>query len=208
MKNSKKIVALVLAMVMIFALTASALAATNATGVTVRVTIKGVINKPTGTDPNATETETLCTAKSITITTGDKKNTVYDLVNTLNALHSDYAFEPVWKPVALKDADGNLTNKTAQALVSLSNKVATASTSEYPNITINTWSSNGKTVKTYSDGVFPAYNCVYTGYDWIYKVNNETIEDQYMDQYVLSNGDLVELVYQYNAEAWNEIITG
>lgn len=63
MKNSKKLIALVLAMVMIFALTASALAATNATGVTVRVTIKGVINKPTGTDPNATETETLCTAK-------------------------------------------------------------------------------------------------------------------------------------------------
>ena len=82
MKNSKKLIALVLAMVMIFALTASALAATNATGVTVRVTIKGVINKPTPTNPDATETETICTAKAVTITTGKNKNTVYDLVNT------------------------------------------------------------------------------------------------------------------------------
>ena len=69
MKNSKKLIALVLAMVMIFALTASTLAATNATGVTVRVAIKGVINKPTPTNPDATETETICTAKAVTITT-------------------------------------------------------------------------------------------------------------------------------------------
>ena len=82
------------------------------------------------------------------------------------------------------------------------------STSEYPNITLNTWTSSGKTVKTYSDGVFPAYNCVYTGYDWVYKVNGTQIGDKYMDQYVLSSGDVVELVYQYNSEAWNEIITG
>ena len=204
MKNSKKIVALVLAMVMIFALTASTLAATNATGVTVRVTIKGVINKPTPTNPDATETETICTAKAVTITTGKNKNTVYDLVNTLDYLHSDCGYDLVWKTVALADPD----NGTAQALISLSNKVATTSTSEYPNITLNTWTSSGKTVKTYSDGVFPAYNCVYTGYDWVYKVNGTQIGDKYMDQYVLSSGDLVELVYQYNSEAWNEIITG
>lgn len=204
MKNSKKLIALVLAMVMIFALTASTLAATNATGVTVRVTIKGVINKPTPTNPDATETETICTAKAVTITTGKNKNTVYDLVNTLDYLHSDCGYDPVWKTVALADPD----NGTAQALISLSNKVATTSTSEYPNITLNTWTSSGKTVKTYSDGVFPAYNCVYTGYDWVYKVNGTQIGDKYMDQYVLSSGDLVELVYQYNSEAWNEIITG
>lgn len=208
MKNSKKLIALVLAMVMIFALTASALAATNATGVTVRVTIKGVINSPTGTNPNATETITLCTAKAITITSGKNKNTVYDLVNTMGYLHSDYAYDPVWKTVTLTDSTGSGTTGTSQALISLSNKITTESTSEYPNVTYNTWASTGKTVKTYTDGVFPGYNCVYTGYDWVYKVNGTQIEDKYMDQYVLSNNDLVELVYQYNSEAWNEIITG
>lgn len=209
MKNSKKIVALVLAMVMIFALTASALAATNATtGVTVRVTIKGVINKPTATDPNATETTTLCTAKAVTITSGIAKDNVYDLVNTLDYLHLDCGYDPVWKTVALTDSSGNPTGGTGQVLVSLSNRETKASTSEYPNITLNTWASTGKTVKTYTDGVFTGYNCVYTGYDWIYKVNGTQIEDKYMDQYILSNGDLVELVYQYNSEAWNEFITG
>lgn len=39
MKNSKKLIALVLAMVMIFALTASALAATNSTNDTIQVTV-------------------------------------------------------------------------------------------------------------------------------------------------------------------------
>ena len=103
MKNSKKLIALVLAMVMIFALTASALAATNATGVTVRVTIKGVINSPTGTNPNATETITLCTAKAITITSGKNKNTVYDLVNTMGYLHSDYPTvkTAAWTPMTV-----------------------------------------------------------------------------------------------------------
>lgn len=208
MKNSKKIVALVLAMVMIFALTASTLAATNATGVTVRVTIKGVINKPTPTDPNATETQTLCTAKAVTITSGLAKDNVYDLVNTLDYLHLDCGYDPVWKTVALTDSSGNPTGGTGQALVSLSNREAKASTSEYPDITLNTWASTGKTEKTYTDGVFSGYNCTYTGYDWVYKVNGTLIEDKYMDQYVLRNGDLVELVYQYTTEAWNEFITG
>lgn len=39
MKNSKKLIALVLAMVMIFALTASALAATDSTNNTIEVTV-------------------------------------------------------------------------------------------------------------------------------------------------------------------------
>ena len=206
MKNSKKIVALVLAMVMIFALTASALAATNANKVTVRVSIKGVINKPTTGNPNATEDVIICTAKAVTTTSG---NTVYDVINTMDYLHSDEAYNPTWKTVKLKDAEGNETTGTAQALITLCNKISKNSTnSSYPNTTYNTWSSTSTTTKTYSDGVFPTYNCVYTGYDWVYTVNGDTIEDQYMDQYALNDGDYIQLTYQYQAKAWNEIITG
>ena len=48
MKSLKKIVALVMAMVMIFALTASALAATNATGVTVVSAVGSAVTISTG----------------------------------------------------------------------------------------------------------------------------------------------------------------
>lgn len=203
MKNSKKIVALVMAMVMIFALTASTLAATNATtGVTVKVTVKGVLNVPTGTNPDNTETTTLCTLQPYQITTGTNKNTVYDLVNSMDAVQSTYAYGPVWKDVPLTDSDGTPTGGYGKALVVLSNKIATSNNATYPDFVYNTWGSTSKTTQTYDGSVFQCYKYVYTGYDWVYSVNGNIIEDKYMDQYVLSDGDQVELIYQYQAKAW------
>lgn len=209
MKNSKKIVALVLAMVMIFALTASALAATNAAeGVTVRVTVKGILNAPTATNPSATETIPVCTAQPYKITSGLAKNSVYDLVNTMDYLHSFYGYDAVWKTVALSDADGNPTGGTGQVLVSLSNTLSgTSSNASYPNYVYNVWANTSKTTKTFNDSVFTSYQYVYTGYAWTYKVNGTEVTDKYMDQYVLSDGDLVELTYQYVVKPWEEYFT-
>lgn len=203
MKNSKKIVALVLAMVMIFALTASALAATNTNSVTVKVTVKGLMHSPTGTNPDATEEVVICTLKPITSTRG---NTVYDVINTMNDLHAFYGYDPVWKTVKLTDSEGTPAGGTAQALISLSNTVTTDNGSEYPDYTYNTWASTNKTTQTYDGSVFQCYKYVYTGYDWVYTVNGNTIGDKYMDQYVLSDGDQIELIYQYQAKAWERYI--
>lgn len=214
MKNSKKLIALVLAMVMIFALTASALAATNSADavdsvdsanstMTVKVTIKGVIKSPTASNPNATTTVNICNEEEFTITSN---STVYHLVNTMSNLDSDYAHGAVWKTVDLVDDDGNPTGGTAQALTSLSCNKTVNPTATYPNRELYTWSSESKTTQTFEDGAFTSWLFNYEGHNWVYTVNGQTT-NKYMDQYVLSNGDSVELTYQYSTENWRQFFT-
>ena len=208
MKNSKKLVALVLAMVMIFALTASVFAATNSSNSTmnVTITIKGNLDASTISNPDAIQTVQVCSNKTYTITSG---STVYHLIKTMSDMNSEYAYGAVWKTVYLTDEDGNPTGGTGQALISLSNKIQDTTSDNKTRYTNNTWSSIGKTIKTVTPSSFGnTLLCSYEGYDWIYTVNGEEVEDKYMDQYVLHAGDSVELTYQYATDSWTEFDLG
>ena len=196
MKNSKKIVALVMAMVMIFALTASALAGQNST-MKVYVTIKGVLSS------NEADTITVCTNDERTITSG---STVYHLIKTMSDLKSSYAHNAVWKTVDVVDANGNQTG-TANALVSLSCTVpgrymSQDATYEY------VWGGNSRMIMYTSSSVFggTTNDGNYVGTDWVYSVTrgSTTVEPTvYMDQYTLQDGDHVTLTYKYDNFSWS-----
>lgn len=197
MKNSKKIVALVLAMVMIFALTASALAATNSADstITVKVTIRGILTS------DQTNITPVCTNEVFTIT---ENSTVYNLVQTMSDLGSTYAHDAVWKTVDLVDEDGNATGGTGKALTSLSCNTANTTDGIYG---YYTWSGHSSTTKTLNtSGVFTYYDCEYQGINWTYSVTPEggttVTPDVYMDSYVLHNDDTVTLTYLASSETW------
>lgn len=81
MKNSKKLIALVLAMVMIFALTASALAATDSTNNTIEVTVSVIKRYPSGMTPILSETVTLPTSATATSGTYTGDDWIFELYN-------------------------------------------------------------------------------------------------------------------------------
>ena len=101
MKNSKKLIALVLAMVMIFALTASALAATDSTNA-VTVTVQIYKRSSSGMTGFGN--------RSVTLTGSNP--TVYDAVQTIS---NDASYTKLrnaaWIDVPIKDANGNATNE-------------------------------------------------------------------------------------------------
>ena len=183
MKNSKKLIALVLAMVMIFALTASALAAidsTNAVTVTVQI-YKRSSSGMTGFG-----------SRSVTLTGSNP--TVYDAVQTIS---NDASYTKLrnaaWIDVAITDANGNATNEIGKALVYL-----TAERSSYNTVTENL-GSNGSTVATpRSDG---GTDYTYTGTDWIFQVNNVDGTD-YMNRTTVQNGDVITLFFQTSTMSW------
>lgn len=201
MKNSKKLIALVLAMVMIFALTASALAATTSdnTKMTVKVTIQGVFEAPTASDPDATETIEVCTNQAVTVPTG---STAYAVVEALSKSDSISAHDAVWKDVVILDADGNKTDKTGKALVSLSCNTQDVTNGVYG---YYTWSGYSTTTKTLSNSSFTYYDCVYKGVNWTYSVTSggTTVNpDVYMDSYTLVNNDTLTLTFLESSETW------
>lgn len=66
---------------------------------------------------------------------------------------------------------------------------------------------------TGADGAITAYNYVYVGYDWVYSVkdaagNAVDVSDKYMNQYIIQSGDTIVLeynpqeVYWTTAEPW------
>lgn len=196
MKNSKKLIALVLAMVMIFALTASALAATNST-MTVYVTIKGVLSD------NELDTVTICTEKDYTITSS---STVYNLIQTLSDTDSPYAHNAVWKTVDIIDTTSGNQTGTAKALTSLSctttgNYMGYDATYEY------VWGGNSRMVQyDIVDTFSTIHRGNYVGTDWVYSVKrgDATVEPTvYMDQYTLQDGDHVTLTYKYDNFSWS-----
>ena len=109
MKNSKKLIALVLAMVMIFALTASALAATDSTNA-VTVTVQIYKRSSSGMTGFGN--------RSVTLTGSNP--TVYDAVQTIS---NDASYTKLrnaaWIDVPITDANGNATNEIGKALVYL-----------------------------------------------------------------------------------------
>lgn len=195
MKNSKKLVALVLAMVMIFALTASALAATDST-MTVYVTVNKTA-KESSSSTTETVTETYYTSQAVTV---PANATVYDLMQAMSDAGMSLGYDACWKNVPLVDANGNKTGEYGKALVSLSlNTTNTATKTD----TYLTLSSMSTTTKQDVQELFSYYQYNYSGSGWTYKVNNTT-PDVYMDSYTLTAGDTVTLSYCTTTDSWRE----
>ena len=189
MKNSKKIVALVLAMVMIFALTASALAAidsTNAVTVTVQI-YKRSSSGMTGFG-----------SRSVTLTGSNP--TVYDAVQTIS---NDASYTKLrnaaWIYVAITDANGTATNEIGKALVYLTAERSSYNSQYVLTTVTENLGSNGSTVATpRSDG---GTDYTYTGTDWIFQVNNVDGTD-YMNRTTVQNGDVITLFFQTSTMSW------
>ena len=114
MKNSKKLIALVLAMVMIFALTASALAATDSTNNTIEVTVSVIKRYPSGMTPILSETVTL-----------PSNATAYNAVQVFldsQATKTTYprVSDAVWKVVPVVDENGSTLDDAELSSVKLS----------------------------------------------------------------------------------------
>lgn len=212
MKNSKKIVALVLAMVMIFALTASALAATDsadAVTYTVTVVVRGEANGITTSYARAANMQVTGQVTE----QGSKVPTVYDAVVAMAASSAYPDFNnALWKTVPIVDANGNKTGETGQALI-----YADATWTSYVQVNgsyvlstlVGALGSSGKTQKIPSGN--DTYNCSYTGSDWIFSIShgpNQPLVDgtDYMDRTDLQDGDTVYLTYKTTTESWVEQI--
>ena len=196
MKNSKKIVALVLAMVMIFALTASALAATDST-----MTVYVTVNKTTKDNPSATTetvTETYYTRQAVTV---PANATVYNLLEAMSDAEKPFGYGAGWRKVPLVDSNGNRTGEYGKALVSLSLNITDTATKTDTYLTL---SSTSTTTKQDVQEIFSYYQYNYSGSGWTYKVNNDTADDTYMDSYNLSAGDVVTLSYCTTSDSWKE----
>ena len=185
MKNSKKLIALVLAMVMIFALTASALAAidsTNAVTVTVQI-YKRSSSGMTGFG-----------SRSVTLTGSNP--TVYDAVQTIS---NDASYTKLrnaaWIDVAITDANGNATNEIGKALVYLTAERSSYNSQYVLTTVTENLGSNGSTVATpRSDGG--------TDYTYrIFQVNNVDGTD-YMNRTTVQNGDVITLFFQTSTMSW------
>ncbi len=189
MKNSKKIVALVLAMVMIFALTASALAATDSTN---SITVTVNFSKRT---PSVT---TGFTPQTVTLT---KENpTVYDAIEALSKDSTNKKVKnAAWLDVPVTDANGNETGEIGKALVYITLERGSYNSQYVWTTIVENCGSNGSTTATpRSDG---KYDCVYTGSDWIYYIGNVK-QDDYMNRTVISDGAEIYVYYETTTETW------
>lgn len=195
MKNSKKLIALVLAMMMIFALTASALAATDSTN-DVTVTISFTKRGSYGMTGFGSHTVTLTKEKPTDVLT------VYDVVE---AVAADETVKDVrntaWIDVPIQDANGNLTDETGKALVYIALERESYNSQYVLTTVTENLGSHGSTVATpRADGKF---DCTYTGSDWIYYINSDTVaETNYMDKTAISNGDVIKLFFQDSSLSW------
>lgn len=197
MKNSKKLIALVLAMVMIFALTASALAATNNEDSTIIVYVTVATSTKTSRNGTRVINSTISGDDPVEfeITSG---STVKDLVDTMSNLGTSFAHDAVWKTVDLVDANGNQTGETAKALVSLSNTATVGNVT-----TTNVWGGHSQMTDTVTGSSFGTeHTYTYNGQDWMYEVNGNRPTDKYMEQYPLSNNDQVVLLYETSQFSW------
>ena len=199
MKKSKKIIALVLAMVMLFALTASALAVTNST-ITVKVTVRSILAAPTTSNPDATETTVLCSNQTFNITSG---SSVFDLVQTMSNTDFVHAHNAAWRDVDVLDSNNQPTSETGKVLVSLSNTTV----SEVMGNTITkekVWGNVSQNDIMVSSDMFAKYtHGEYEGTEWVYTVNGEDPE-VYMNHCTLNNNDEVVLTYQYSKFSWDK----
>lgn len=212
MKTMKKLSALVLALVMVFAMSATAFAVafegedeTSAANVTVVLQKKEIVDTEDGkTATNITPIVIPVVEKStVTIDLNDLTgDTVYDVINALPQLVivPQTSTDPsapancTWKQVYLLDENWEPTEETAHALNSLAFKNARGIVTEANTYTSNTIESTSNT---------------YKGWDWTYSVTTQTddgpVTDEpyvYMDQYTVTAGQTITLTYGYSDMSW------
>lgn len=196
MKNSKKIVALVLAMVMIFALTASALAATDSTNDTIEVTVSIIKRYPSGMTPILSETVTL-----------PSNATAYNAVQVFldsQATKTTYprVSDAVWKVVPVVDENGSTIGQ-GRVLYGLNLATKTGSNSYGDIIQTETLSSHGTTTITPTSTT--ASSGTYSGDDWIFELYDGYMPvtvDNYLDHTPLQDGYEISLIYQTSNISW------
>ncbi len=179
-KTLKKTLALVMAVAMLFALSATAFAAGTAS-------LQIVL--PSGA----------LTAVSYNIPNNGA--TVYDAVVTSYA-----SYTPTWKnvqdwqyPITWKA----LTGMTINGITYATRAMTSAERVTY-NVPAATWSTNpaydGYGLISVNNGV---YTYIYAGFDWTYKVNGQDVYS-YMEAVNLSNNDSVELTYSDQITIWTQ----
>lgn len=196
MKNSKKIVALVLAMVMIFALTASALAATDSTNDTIEVSVSIIKRYPSGMTPILSETVTV-----------PSNATAYNAVQVFLDSQSTKTTYPrvsdaVWKTVPVVDENGNKTGE-GRVLFGLNLATKTGTNSYGDIIKTETLSSHGTTTITPTSAT--ASSGTYSGDDWIFELYDGYMPvtvDNYLDHTPLQDGYDISLIYQTSNISW------
>lgn len=182
MKTAKKLTALLLAVVMVLAMSVSAFATDNSTA-TLNVTIIG------SAEPSRTVTLSSTT-------------TIKDAID-------QYADElaPVWKEVVNYNPNFGDTAYVAETIYG----VGTDPVGADSGITAQFWSSQYPGYGIESTEIVDGktlYHYIYVGYDWVYTVNGETPVDAtngyqlYMDQYTLTSGDTIELTYDLQITQW------
>lgn len=196
MKNSKKLIALVLAMVMIFALTASALAATDSTNDTIEVTVSIIKRYPSGMTPILSETVTL-----------PSNATAYNAVQVFldsQATKTTYprVSDAVWKIVPVVDENGSNIGE-GRVLYGLNLATKTGSNSYGDIIQTETLSSHGTTTITPTSTT--ASSGTYSGDDWIFELYDGYMPvtvDNYLDHTPLQDGYDISLIYQTSNISW------
>ena len=196
MKNSKKLIALVLAMVMIFALTASAIAATDSTNDTIEVTVSIIKRYPSGMTPILSETVTL-----------PSNATAYNAVQVFldsQATKTTYprVSDAVWKTVPVVDENGSNIGE-GRVLYGLNLATKTGSNSYGDIIQTETLSSHGTTTITPTSTT--ASSGTYSGDDWIFELYDGYMPvtvDNYLDHTPLQDGYDISLIYQTSNISW------
>lgn len=196
MKNSKKLIALVLAMVMIFALTASALAATDSTNDTIEVTVSIIKRYPSGMTPILSETVTF-----------PSNATAYNAVQVFldsQATKTTYprVSDAVWKTVPVVDENGSNIGE-GRVLYGLNLATKTGSNSYGDIIQTETLSSHGTTTITPTSTT--ASSGTYSGDDWIFELYDGYMPvtvDNYLDHTPLQDGYDISLIYQTSNISW------
>lgn len=194
MNTKKKIVALVLVMLTVFTMTTSALAMAD-NSMVVYVTV----NKTTKPNPSSTTETVTGTFYEHQAVIVPSNATVYDLLEVMSEEEKAFGYGAGWRKVPIVDSNGNRTGEYGKALVSLTLYTTDVATKTDTYLTL---SSTSTTTKQDVQEIFPYYQYNYSGSGWMYKVNDDTADDIYMDSFSLAAGDEVTLSYCTTSDSW------
>lgn len=177
MKNMRKLLSLVLALMLLLSLSVNAFAAENAA--TINITVEGepYITQPI--DSAISVKAALQSNPDWEAVFGDPFTDIYG--NEAYALISlmEYGSDP---------ADGPSSGKTAEAWSTVNPGYGLVGTGT---------NEAGQTTYTY----------IYVGYDWTYSVRNASgaevdVSELYMNQYIIQDGDVVTVDYAFQDVTW------
>lgn len=131
-------------------------------------------------------------------------------ISVMDALKSDSDAQAVFSENPFTDKFG----KPAYVLLSMMEAGSLPVNGADYGITAEAWSTINEgyglvSVDRDAEGNITAYNYVYTGYDWTYKVfdvngNEVDVSELYMNQYVIQPGDTVVLDYAFQEVYWTQ----